>query len=157
MSRVLFSLTWLLSLIVLPCWAAAVEAPGAPGAPPTQYVRFQHGDTTAYGLVEGDHVRQLDGDLFGDFQPTAQSYPMSQVKLLPPTQPTQVLALAGNYRSHLGEDTIPPKFQIVQPFFKSPSCLIGQGDAIVLPRDSVDVHFEAELVFSKVLVRSAVQ
>jgi len=143
MSRVLFSLTWLLSLIVLPCWAAAAEVTGAA---PAQYVRFQHGDTTAYGLVEGDHVRQLDGDLFGDFQPTAQSYPLSQVKLLPPTQPTQVLALAGNYRSHLKSDTIPPKFQIVQPFFKSPSCLIGQGDAIVLPRDSVDVHFEAELV-----------
>ncbi len=108
MSRILFLLTWLLSLNVLPCWAAAAEVPGAP---PARYVRFQHGDTTAYGLVEGDQVRQLDGDLFGDFQPTAKSYPLSQVKLLPPTQPTQVLALAGNYRSHLREDTIPPKFQ----------------------------------------------
>jgi 2-keto-4-pentenoate hydratase/2-oxohepta-3-ene-1,7-dioic acid hydratase in catechol pathway len=68
------------------------------------------------------------------------------VKLLPPTRPSQVLALAGNYRSHLKDETIPPKFQIPQPFFKSPSCLIGQGDPIVIPKDAKTVHYEAELV-----------
>ena len=30
----------------------------------TAYCRFQSGTTTAYGIVEGDKVRQLDGDLF---------------------------------------------------------------------------------------------
>lgn len=110
------------------------------------YVRFQKGSTVAFGLVEGDRVRQLSGDLFAGPTKTDQTFALSEIKLLPVSQPTQVLALAGNYRSHLKDATIPPKFQIVQPFYKSPSCLVGQGENIVLPPDSKDVHFEAELV-----------
>lgn len=113
---------------------------------PTTYVRFQHGDTVAYGLLRDDQVTQLDGDLFGQWKETYQRFDLTQVKLLTPTRPTQVFALAGNYRSHLQSAEIPPKFQIVQPFFKSPSCLIADGESIVLPKDSQDVHFEAELV-----------
>ncbi|MBX3420030.1 MAG: fumarylacetoacetate hydrolase family protein [Pirellulaceae bacterium] len=115
-------------------------------AQPTQYARFQHGNLVAYGLVVGDQVQQIDGDLFGDFRLTDQRFALDQVHLLPPTQPSQILALAGNYRSHLNAEEIPPKFQVVQPFYKSPSCVVGQGQNIVLPADSSDVHFEAELV-----------
>ena len=69
----------------------------------TRYARFQVGDTVAYGIVEEDHVRQIDGDLFDKWQPTERRYPLSSVKLLVPSaRPTQVLALAGNYKSHLG-------------------------------------------------------
>ena len=35
----------------------------------TRYARFQAGDTIAYGIVEGDRVRPIDGDLFGDWKP----------------------------------------------------------------------------------------
>ena len=69
----------------------------------TRYVRFQVGDNVAYGIVDGDNVRQIDGDLFGKWQPTERTYPLGSVKLLVPSpRPTQVLALAGNYKSHLG-------------------------------------------------------
>ncbi len=114
-------------------------------AEPTKYLRFQKGDTVSYGLLEGDRVRQLDGE-FGAWTKTEVTHALKDVRLLPPTKPTQVLALAGNYRSHLQDDTVPPKFQIPQPFFKSPSCLVGQGDAIVIPKDAKTVHYEAELV-----------
>jgi 2-keto-4-pentenoate hydratase/2-oxohepta-3-ene-1,7-dioic acid hydratase in catechol pathway len=100
----------------------------------------------AYGLLEGDRVRQLAGNLFDTRNKTETTYALKDVKLLPPTVPSQVLALAGNYRSHLSVDSISPKFQIPQPFFKSPSCLIGDGDAIVIPQDARSVHFEGELV-----------
>ena len=132
---------WLLAAAIV-----ALSQLVAVAAEPTQYVRFQHGEDAAYGIVDGDMVERLDGDLFGQPRRSSQRFAMGDLKLLPPTRPTQVLALAGNYRSHLGSDAIPPKFQIVQPFYKSPSCLIGQGDSIVLPHDSSDVHFEAELV-----------
>jgi 2-keto-4-pentenoate hydratase/2-oxohepta-3-ene-1,7-dioic acid hydratase in catechol pathway len=114
-------------------------------AEPTRYLRFQKGETIAYGLLEGDRVRQLSGDLFGTWTKTETTHALKDVKLLPPTRPSQVLALAGNYRSHLADETIPPKFQIPQLFFKSPSCLVGQGDAIVIPKDAKTVHYEAEL------------
>ena len=118
----------------------------AAAAEPARYVRFQQGDRVAYGLLEGDQVRQLTGDLFGAWSKTDTTHALREVKLLPPTQPSQVLALAGNYRSHLQNDAVPPKFQIPQPFFKSPSCLVGQGEAIVIPKDAKTVHYEAELV-----------
>src|SRR3954454_1450183 len=112
-----------------------------------RYLRFRVGDTTAYGVLEGDRVRQLAGDVFGSFTRTPQTYPLSEVKVLPPTVPTQVLALAGNYKSHLRGEAIPPKFRIPQPFYKSPSCLVANGEEIVIPRDSPGpVHAEGELV-----------
>jgi len=68
-----------------------------------KYCRFQMGDTIAYGVVEGDSVRRLDGDLFGKWSKTDQTYPLKKVKLLVPTQPQKVFAMAGNYKSHLSE------------------------------------------------------
>ena len=67
-----------------------------------KYLRFQAGDTVAYGIVEGQVVRKLDGDLFGKWQKTNQTFALKSVKILAPTQPRHVLAMAGNYKSHLG-------------------------------------------------------
>jgi 2-keto-4-pentenoate hydratase/2-oxohepta-3-ene-1,7-dioic acid hydratase in catechol pathway len=112
-----------------------------------RFLRFRVGDATAYGVLEGDRVRQLAGDVFGSFSRTPKTYPLREVKLLPPTVPTQVLAMAGNYKSHLKGEAIPPKFRIPQPFSKSPSCLIPDGEEIVIPGDSPGpVHAEGELV-----------
>lgn len=111
-----------------------------------QYVRFEKDGHVSYGLVEGTRVRQLKGNLFSSPSKTDQTFAMTEIKLLVPTVPTQVLALAGNYRSHLKDDIVPPKFQIVQPFYKSPSCLVAHGENIVIPSDAKTVHYEAELV-----------
>jgi 2-keto-4-pentenoate hydratase/2-oxohepta-3-ene-1,7-dioic acid hydratase in catechol pathway len=124
----------------------ALCSPSAQGAEPVRYLRFQKDGISAYGLLEGNRVRQLRGDLFADWEKTDSVYDLADVKLLPPTQPSQVLALAGNYRSHLADETIPPAFMIPQPFFKSPSCLVANGEAIVIPKDAKVVHYEAELV-----------
>jgi hypothetical protein len=34
-------------------------------AEPARFLRFHKGESVAYGLLEGDRVRQLSGDLFG--------------------------------------------------------------------------------------------
>jgi 2-keto-4-pentenoate hydratase/2-oxohepta-3-ene-1,7-dioic acid hydratase in catechol pathway len=148
----------------------------------TRYARFEVGGVQSYGIVEGDNVRQIDGDLFGEWKQTGKTYPLSSVKLLVPVEhPSQVLALAGSYKSHLGgadhvttittttkvttdvkrgetvsesstvtdlrkPGEVPQKFREPQVFFKTPSCLIADGEKIVLPRDSKEVHYEAELV-----------
>ena len=70
-----------------------------------RFARFHAGRTIAYGIVEGENVRELNGDIFGKWEPTDRTYPLSEVKLLVPSaRPSQVLALAGNYKSHLGGD-----------------------------------------------------
>jgi len=124
----------------LTAWSAEVDVSKV-----TRYVRFQTGDTISYGVVEGDQVRQLEGDLFNSPKKTDKLYPLKQVKLLVPTTPTQIIAMAGNYKSHLSGE-IPEKFRIPQPFFKSPSCLVEDGGYIVIPKDAQTVHYEAELV-----------
>ena len=47
-----------------------IAGASAPAAEPVRYLRFQKGRQTAYGLLEGDRVRQLSGDLFGDWKKT---------------------------------------------------------------------------------------
>jgi 2-keto-4-pentenoate hydratase/2-oxohepta-3-ene-1,7-dioic acid hydratase in catechol pathway len=92
-------------MLVIAFLLLAVSGPLAEAAENgvTRYARFQVGTKVAYGIVEGDQVREIEGDLFGKWQPTQRRYPISAVKLLSPSaRPTQVLALAGNYKSHLG-------------------------------------------------------
>lgn len=109
----------------------------------TRYARFQAGDTVAYGVVEGDRIRQLSGDLFASHSPTEKTYALSDVKILVPTTPTKILAAAGNYQSHLGDQSKHPYPEL---FFKPPSCLIANGEKIVIPKGTQVVHPEAELV-----------
>ncbi len=131
-------------VLLLMGWSAGQAA--EPSEAPTRFLRFQKNDTVAFGIVEAERVRELSGDLFGTWRKTERTHALSEVTILPPTVPTQVLALAGNYKSHHQDAAIPPKFGIPQPFLKSPSCLVGHGAAIVIPSDARDVHYEAELV-----------
>lgn len=112
----------------------------------TRYARFQVGETIAYGVIDGEQITRIDGDLFGAWKKTSEVHDLKEVKLLVPTKPSQVLALAGNYRSHIKDVAVPEKFKIPQAFFKSPSCLIPDGAEVVIPPGTKDVHFEAELV-----------
>jgi len=109
----------------------------------TRYVRFRAASMVAYGIVEGDRVRRIEGDLFGSPRPTDQTYKLSEVRLLVPTQPSKVIATAGNYKTHLGDAAVPANPQM---FFKVPSCLIANGEKIVIPKGTERVDFEAELV-----------
>ena len=79
-------------------------------------------------------------------RPDAVTYPITQVKLhAPVVDPRKIICLGLNYRDHAAESGAPiPKEPIL--FSKYPTALIGNGEAIVLPRVSTEVDFEAELV-----------
>jgi 2-keto-4-pentenoate hydratase/2-oxohepta-3-ene-1,7-dioic acid hydratase in catechol pathway len=109
----------------------------------TRYARFQSGETIAYGIVEGDRIRQIEGDLFGARRPTEKTHALADVTLLVPTTPSKVLAVGLNYRSHLRDRPAP---KVPEIFYKAPSCLIPQGADIVIPKGTNDVHYEGELV-----------
>jgi len=134
-------------LVVLVVGALGLLVAAAQGADGSgkvvRYARFEVGGSVAYGIVEGDRVRKLSGVLFGTWAKTDTTYALADVKLLAPTQPTKVLALAGNYKSHVG-DRAPSKAPEV--FFKVPSALLAPGGAIVIPKATQNVHYEAELV-----------
>lgn len=113
------------------------------GQGPTSFARFRVDGTIAYGIVDGSHVRKVEGDLFGDWRATDARYPLKAVTILVPSQPTKVVGLAGNYSDHLGEKAPPPN---PEAFFKVPSCLQRHEGEIVLPKTTEDVHYEGELV-----------
>ncbi len=110
---------------------------------PVKYVRFAVGEKCSYGIVEGDKVRQISGCLFGKWKKTNTVHALKDVKILVPTKPSKVMALAGNYKDHLG-DAPAPKYP--QPFYKVPSCLQRHEGPIVYPKGTNDLHYEAELV-----------
>ncbi|MBM3793083.1 MAG: fumarylacetoacetate hydrolase family protein [Acidobacteria bacterium] len=110
----------------------------------TKYCRFKKGNVVAHGIVNGDTVRQLSGDLFANPKETGAKHKLSEVKLLYPiAAPSKILALAGNYRSHLGKAAPRPN---PEPFYKPPSCLQNPEDPIVIPPGATNVHYECELV-----------
>lgn len=94
----------------------------------TRYARFQVGDQIAYGIVENDQVRLITGDMFGYWELTDQIYKLSEVKLLVPTEPSKVLAMIGNYQSHLDAGRTPAQ-PSTHPgiFIKLPSSLLPDG------------------------------
>jgi len=133
---------FLLAALTLSWFAAGAHAEKA--QKPAKYLRFQAGEIVSYGKLEGDNVRKIDGDLFGKWKLGEKTFPLSKVKLLVPVaEPSKVLALAGNYRDHLG-DREPPK--VPEPFYKLPSCLQRHEGEILQPADHEPVHYEAEMV-----------
>jgi 2-keto-4-pentenoate hydratase/2-oxohepta-3-ene-1,7-dioic acid hydratase in catechol pathway len=104
--------------------------------------RFQSGGNIQYGLVEGDSIRPIRGDLFGDRTPTGDSVSLSSVKLLAPVVPNIMLAVALNYPSHLQAPPSPRP----ELFVKSNNTLADPDDEIPLPAGCERIDYEGEMV-----------
>lgn len=128
--------------------AAAASARTVPAQTgPQKFARFRAGSRTAYGQVQGESIVEFDGGLFGARKPNGKTHKLGSIQLLYPVEPTKVLAIARNYRSHLnsGKSSAPePKRPEI--FYKPLTCLQHPGHPITLPAGSTDVHFECELV-----------
>lgn len=109
----------------------------------TKYLRYLYNSTTAYGILDDTHVRELHGDLFGDHKETGVKHRLGDVKLLYPCEPAKILAVGLNYKSHLGDRKAPEHPEI---FYKPVSSLQHPGDDIVIPPSAKNVHYEGELV-----------
>ncbi len=113
------------------------------GSGVTLYVRYEQADVVSFGILEGDTIRQISGGLFGARTPNGKTVKLSEVTLLYPCEPSKILCVGLNYKSHIGERTKPQRPEI---FYKPPTALLDPGGAIVIPPDAKDVHFEAEFV-----------
>lgn len=97
-------------------------------------VRFEHPVTRK--PVEGTLAES-------SIQASGETFPLDDVRLLPPCVPTKIICVGRNYANHAKElgNAVPEKPLL---FLKPPSAVIGPEDAIVLPV-SAEVHYEAEL------------
>ena len=115
--------------------------------------RFRVNGRVRHGLVTGDDVIEIRGSIYNKFRVTDTRHPLETVKLLAPTNPSEIWCPGLNFANHLeyaaevlGEEnpTVP---EHPEPWIKAKSSLTGTGNPIVLPVDSSgEVHYEGEAV-----------
>ena len=117
-----------------------------------KWCSFQSGDTTAYGIIEGDTVCEVTGSPFDQYTQTSTTYPLSAVKLLVPVIPPTFYAAGINFREHVtemankrGEEPrFPPAADVG---YRANNALIAHEEPIMVPKDATElVQYEGELV-----------
>jgi 2-keto-4-pentenoate hydratase/2-oxohepta-3-ene-1,7-dioic acid hydratase in catechol pathway len=121
----------------------AVTLPAVAQQGVTKYVRYSHQNVISYGILEGDTISELKGNLFAGATPTGRTVKLADTRLLAPCQPSKVIAVGLNYKSHIGER---PAATYPGLFAKLPTSIVGPDDAIVATDDAKNLHFEGELV-----------
>jgi 2-keto-4-pentenoate hydratase/2-oxohepta-3-ene-1,7-dioic acid hydratase in catechol pathway len=107
-------------------------------------IRYQDGSVIQWGVVEEKNVREMEGDPFGHFHLSSKTKKIEGVRLLSPCLPSKIVALGLNYRDHAQEVKMElPKEPLL--FLKPSTSVIGPGEAIVYPKMSKQVDYEAEL------------
>jgi 2-keto-4-pentenoate hydratase/2-oxohepta-3-ene-1,7-dioic acid hydratase in catechol pathway len=108
-----------------------------------KYVHYRVNSATAHGILDGEIVHEIHGDLLGKHSESGKKHNVGEVKLLHPIDPPKIFAVGLNYKSHLGSRTAPENPEI---FYKPISALQNPGDPIVIPKSAKNVHYEGELV-----------
>ena len=112
------------------------------------YVRFQYEGGTAFGVLNGNEVSELDGDpIGGNASMTGQTFDVSDIELGLPLDPAKpgrkVLAAAANY-----QPTNAPPRQVPHPrfLFKRSTSLSNDGNVVERPPEVEMFIPEGELV-----------
>lgn len=97
-----------------------------------------------YGVITGDKIELITGLPWPDISDPVAALNLADVKILAPVIPSKVVCVGKNYADHAKEmgGEVPSEPVI---FIKPNTTVIGEGDYIVLPPQSVNVHHEAEL------------
>jgi 2-keto-4-pentenoate hydratase/2-oxohepta-3-ene-1,7-dioic acid hydratase in catechol pathway len=105
----------------------------------------QEGKKPKYGWLLNDKVGEIGGNVFGRYQRKEAETPLTDVRLLAPSEPSKIICVGRNYVEHakeLGNEV--PKVLLI--FMKPPSSIINPNDTIILPPQSTQVEHEGDLV-----------
>jgi 2-keto-4-pentenoate hydratase/2-oxohepta-3-ene-1,7-dioic acid hydratase in catechol pathway len=97
-----------------------------------------------YGVITGEKIELITGLPWPDISDPVAALNLADVKILAPVIPSKVVCVGKNYADHakeMGGDV--PAEPVI--FIKPNTTVIGDGDFIVLPPQSTNVHHEAEL------------
>jgi 2-keto-4-pentenoate hydratase/2-oxohepta-3-ene-1,7-dioic acid hydratase in catechol pathway len=98
----------------------------------------------AYGLLEGEHVREISGLPWGSWSQGSQTRRIADIRLLAPVEPGKIVCVGRNYAAHAAElGNEMPKEPLI--FLKPPSSIVGPDEPIVLTPQSQRVEHEGEL------------
>ncbi len=107
-------------------------------------VRTKAGKTTC-AVLENEKAQPIEGDIFGSWKKAGKPVPLSEVHLLAPILPVNLLCFGKNYRAHAAEGgEAPPSEPLL--FMKSSSCVTDPESPIVLPNVApTQIDYESEL------------
>jgi 2-keto-4-pentenoate hydratase/2-oxohepta-3-ene-1,7-dioic acid hydratase in catechol pathway len=109
-----------------------------------KFIRFEHAATACFGLLAGDEVQIVQGDIFSGYTVSRECFPLKQARLLAPCSPTKVVAVGLNYRGHAREMNMPlPDEPLL--FLKPATAVVGPGAHIIYPKMSQRLDYEGEL------------
>ena len=109
----------------------------------TKYVRYDFDGQVSYGVLDGDFIHQLRGDVYTSAEKTGAVVALSAVRLLVPAEPRKVVAAGFNYRSHLGDQNVAAEPGL---FDKHATSLVPHEATVTYYEGATDLHFEGEMV-----------
>ena len=112
----------------------------------SRWARFRSNDgDVGFGLVEGTHILEHEGDLFADKRPTGRKFAQDTVTLLSPCAPSKIVALWNNFHAlaeKLGKQAPAHALYLIKPG----TSVIGHQAAIRRPAAYAGkIAFEGEL------------
>jgi 2-keto-4-pentenoate hydratase/2-oxohepta-3-ene-1,7-dioic acid hydratase in catechol pathway len=109
-----------------------------------KFTRFTINSEVHSGVIQDGNIKEVRGSIFKDWEYTGKTFKESEVKLLAPFEPNQIIGIGANYVSKVEE--LPNELpEIPVFFFKPTSSVIGPEDEIVIPAGIEQVKFESEL------------
>ncbi|KON87680.1 ureidoglycolate lyase [Sporosarcina globispora] len=109
-----------------------------------KFTRFEVNGAVHSGVIKDGAIKQIKGDIFGDWEFTGESFSQDEVKQLAPLVPNQIIGIGANYVPVKADlpHTLP---EIPVFFFKPASSVIGPEEDIIIPEGIEEVKFESEL------------
>jgi 2-keto-4-pentenoate hydratase/2-oxohepta-3-ene-1,7-dioic acid hydratase in catechol pathway len=97
------------------------------------WLRFHHQGKIGFGTTDGEQVTEYVGDLFARPEATGRKLGLSAVELLPPVNPSKIIALWNNFHA------LSAKLGVSEPseplyLLKAPSSITAPGATVHRPR-----------------------
>lgn len=111
----------------------------------TQWIRYRANGKVGFGTLNGETIAEHTGDMFASPKASGQTLALSSVEVLPPSEPSKVIALWNNFRELATKlkAQIPP-----EPLYlmKANSSITSPGATVKRPKSYAGkVVYEGEL------------
>ncbi len=111
------------------------------------WLRFVHAGMPAFGVLDGEHVRVHEGDMFAESRPTGAVLDLASIRWLTPCEPSKFICLWNNFHAAAAKQGLAVP---AEPLWviKARSAYLANGQPVVAPRGDVydgRVVYEGEL------------
>ena len=116
-----------------------------------RWIRFSSAGRQAAGIIEGDRIAEIEGNMFADWRRTGAMHALADVTIEVPNVPPTFYAAGLNYAKHVlegaarrGETPNLPKAADIG--YRANNALVAHGQEVIIPADATDaIHYEGEL------------